>query len=139
MEIVKKIKDLRLKWGVSDDVKQELKIIEEFGELCKAIGKNDIAEVKDGIGDLFITMIILEDLVALEENCLDLEKYDDELLYLFSLSQNCVLFSLDYNFIYLIRDFCEENKIDVFKCIEDEYNKVSKRTGKLINGLFVKD
>jgi NTP pyrophosphatase (non-canonical NTP hydrolase) len=38
--------------------KQALKTLEEAGELAMAVSKNDIAETMDGIGDVFVTIII---------------------------------------------------------------------------------
>ncbi len=39
--------------------RQMLKVMEELGETASALAKNDQAELKDGIGDVFVTMIIL--------------------------------------------------------------------------------
>lgn len=34
---------------------------------------------------------------------------------------------------------CELNNFDIFECLEGAYNVISKRTGKMIDGIFVKD
>lgn len=39
--------------------KQMLKVMEEVGETAGALAKNKIDELKDGIGDSFVTLIIL--------------------------------------------------------------------------------
>ncbi len=39
--------------------KQMLKVMEEVGETAGALAKNNTAELKDGIGDSFVTLIIL--------------------------------------------------------------------------------
>ena len=39
--------------------KQMLKVLEEVGELSGALLRNDEAGIKDGIGDAFVTLIIL--------------------------------------------------------------------------------
>lgn len=39
--------------------KQIMKVIEEFGETCSAINKQDKFGVIDGLGDTFVTLIIL--------------------------------------------------------------------------------
>lgn len=39
--------------------KQMLKVMEEVGETAAALAKNNEAELKDGIGDSFVTLIIL--------------------------------------------------------------------------------
>ena len=54
------------KWARDKDLlvpenatRQMLKVMEELGETASALAKNDRAELKDGIGDVFVTMIIL--------------------------------------------------------------------------------
>ena len=39
--------------------KQMLKVVEEVGETAGALAKNNRDELKDGIGDSFVTLIIL--------------------------------------------------------------------------------
>jgi len=38
---------------------QMLKVVEEVGETCSAMLKNNEAKIKDGIGDSFVTLIVL--------------------------------------------------------------------------------
>ena len=76
------------------DVKtQYCKLIEEAGEVGRAILKNDHPEIVDGIGDM---VVVLTNLAKLTGN-------------------------------------------DIEFCIEQAYNEISKRKGKMINGTFVKD
>ena len=52
--------------------KQMLKVIEEVGETAGAIAKNQPEEIKDGIGDSFVTLIILSKQLGLEPyECLE--------------------------------------------------------------------
>ena len=60
--------------------KQKLKLIEECGELARAILKNDIKEQKDAIGDVFVVLTILAeqldipvtfDFTNIKENSID--------------------------------------------------------------------
>ena len=39
--------------------KQFIKLMEEFGELCAGISKNNIEMIKDSIGDCFVVLVIL--------------------------------------------------------------------------------
>lgn len=94
------MKNLILQWakekGILDKATPEaqmLKTVEEVGELANALGKRDIEEIKDAIGDITVTLII-----------------QAELCYL---------------------DFDE--------CVKSAYEVISKRTGKMVNGIFVKD
>jgi NTP pyrophosphatase (non-canonical NTP hydrolase) len=52
--------------------KQMLKVLEEVGETAGALLKNKEAEIKDGIGDSFVTLIILAKQLGLEPaDCLE--------------------------------------------------------------------
>jgi NTP pyrophosphatase (non-canonical NTP hydrolase) len=82
------------------DVKTQLvKLIEEVGELAKAILKNDEAEVCDGIGDCSVVLTNIAELAS----------------------------------IHFKSDITMEN------CINDAYDIIAKRKGKMENGTFVKD
>jgi NTP pyrophosphatase (non-canonical NTP hydrolase) len=80
-------------YEMGDTKTQYLKLIEEAGELGRAILKNDATEVVDAIGDMVVVLT----------NLAHLEGYEIE------------------------------------KCIDSAYSVISKRTGKMINGTFVKD
>jgi NTP pyrophosphatase (non-canonical NTP hydrolase) len=73
--------------------KQMLKVMEEVGETAGALAKNNTAELKDGIGDSFVTLIIL--------------------------AQQC--------------GFSAE------ECLQAAYDVIKNRTGKTVNGVFIKD
>ena len=72
---------------------QMLKVIEELGETASAIAKNKPDEIKDGIGDVFVTLIILSKQLGLHPN----------------------------------------------ECLQQAWNEIKDRTGKTINGVFIKD
>jgi NTP pyrophosphatase (non-canonical NTP hydrolase) len=76
-----------------DTKTQYLKLIEEAGELGRAILKNDTPEVVDAIGDM---VVVLTNLAHLEGH-------------------------------------------EIERCIDSAYSVINKRTGKMINGTFVKD
>ena len=71
---------------------QYVKLMEEAGELARALLKNDKPEVIDSIGDM---VVVLTNLAKLE-------------------------------------------KLDIEDCINNAYQTISKRTGKMMNGTFVK-
>lgn len=51
---------------------QLLKTVEELGELARATLKNDTAGIKDGIGDVLVTLAIFAETQGLDLNtCLD--------------------------------------------------------------------
>tara|TARA_Y100000289_G_scaffold54401_1_gene56818 strand:- start:40 stop:489 length:450 start_codon:yes stop_codon:yes gene_type:complete len=76
------------------DVKtQYIKLMEETGEIGRAILKEDTAELVDGIGDAVVVLTNLAELAG----------------------------------------------IPIEDCIQEAYNVIAKRKGKMINGTFVKD
>ena len=76
-----------------DEKTQYVKLMEEAGELAKALLKDDQVEVVDAIGDMVVVLTNLSHLQGFE-----------------------------------IED-----------CIDSAYNVIAARTGKMINGTFVKD
>ena len=73
--------------------KQLLKVLEEVGETAGALLKSKDEEIKDGIGDSFVTLIILSKQLGLEPA----------------------------------------------DCLEAAWNEIKDRTGKTVNGVFVKN
>lgn len=72
--------------------KQYLKLLEEAGELARAILKNNQEDIKDAIGDCVVVLTNLAHLAGVE----------------------------------------------IEECIEIAYNTIKNRTGKMINGVYVK-
>jgi NTP pyrophosphatase (non-canonical NTP hydrolase) len=51
---------------------QTLKLMEEAGEICRAVIKNDKPEIIDGIGDCVVVLTNLAELAGTTiENCID--------------------------------------------------------------------
>ena len=76
-----------------DPKTQYLKLIEEAGEVGRAILKENDEDIKDGIGDMVVVLTNLAELCGLT----------------------------------------------IEECVESAYDVISKRTGKMKNGTFVKD
>ena len=92
-----------LQWGIDKNIigtngkgtryGQADKMLEEANETHMAVNTHDLREVKDGIGDTVVTLILLAD------------------MYGWTLEE----------------------------CLQVAYDVISKRTGKMVNGTFVKD
>ncbi len=76
----------------ADPSKQMLKVVEETGEVAAALARNDQDALRDGIGDVAVTLIIL----ALQSD------------------------------------------MDIYECLNFAYYEIKGRTGKMVNGVFVK-
>jgi NTP pyrophosphatase (non-canonical NTP hydrolase) len=92
-ELIREWADERGLYHKGDPKTQYLKLIEEAGEVGRAILKDDDPEIVDGIGDMVVVLTNLAHLCGV---------------------------SIEY-------------------CIEQAYNEISTRKGKMINGTFVKD
>ena len=95
-ELEVKIRD----WAIERNIdksenapKQMIKIMEELGETSAALLKNNEPELKDGIGDILVTVIILAHQLG----------YTPQ------------------------------------ECLEQAWKEIENRTGKTVDGVFVKD
>ena len=92
-DLIRTWADERGLYDKGDTKTQYLKLMEEAGELGRAILKNHQPEVVDAIGDMVVVLTNLSELAG-------------------------------YN---------------IEHCIDEAYSVISKRTGKMVNGTFVKD
>jgi NTP pyrophosphatase (non-canonical NTP hydrolase) len=92
-ECIRMWADERGLYDKGDPKTQYIKLMEETGEIGRAILKDDTAEIIDGIGDAVVVLTNLAELCG----------------------------------------------VPIEECIQEAYNVISKRTGKMINGTFVKN
>ncbi|MDB2613344.1 MazG-like family protein [bacterium] len=85
--------DERGLYDKGDAKTQYIKLMEETGEIGRAILKNNTDEIIDGIGDAVVVLTNLAELIG----------------------------------------------VPIEECIQEAYDVISKRTGKMVNGTFVKD
>ena len=92
-ELIRMWADERGLYDKGDPKTQYIKLMEETGEIGRAILKDDTAEIIDGIGDAVVVLTNLAELCG----------------------------------------------VPIEECIQEAYNVINKRKGKMINGTFVKD
>jgi hypothetical protein len=127
------IRDWAEKRGIykKGDVKtQYLKLLEEVGELSKAILQNDKEEVIDAIGDCVVVLTNLAELASNHfrntcKTCDGFGGYDEDVAgdggsRMFQHCEDCYGFTIE-------------------DCINSAYEVIAKRKGKMVNGTFVKD
>ena len=73
--------------------KQFMKVTEELGELAEGINKDNQGQIKDSLGDILVTLIILS----------------------------------------------KDLDVDLLDCLRGAYDVIKDRTGKTVNGVFVKE
>ena len=103
-----------------DTKTQFLKLIEEVGELGKALLKNDAEETKDAIGDI---VVVLTNLTELANNDIFIKEYYEDV-------------AGDGGPRMLMT---ESGEVTIEDCINSAYEVIKNRTGKMKNGTFVKD
>ena len=174
---MQKLIDQVLEWGVqkgitgpngkATPITQAAKMMEEVNETVAAVylyrdcsenAKRDaLAEVVDGIGDSFVTMILLAERTGTTiKDCIDRARP-----FLKKSSNHEAANELHYNASMLF-DFVEQQDyqwtdcligtawsaaeylaarfgLRPDECLQAAYDVISRRTGKMINGTFVKD
>ena len=150
----------------STPIDQLLKTHEEVGELIKACYDNDKPAIQDAIGDVMVTLINycyfmkIDAWIQINDvlNIGDETKEDKVILSLYTLRELSSL--MNSTFITMGRTYEEQSKTIFFnfsyiiyylnniailenttleECLNLAYNEIKNRTGKMINGKFVKD
>lgn len=93
-ELVLKVEEWAKAKGLdkAESSKQFLKVMEEVGEVASALARGQEEELKDGIGDVIVTLIIL----------------------------------------------AQQQGLTVEECLAFAYDEIKNRTGKMVDGVFVK-
>ena len=92
-DLIREWADQRGLYKNGDTKTQAFKLVEEVGETCRAILKEDYDEITDGIGDCIVVLTNLAEL----------------------------------------------HGVSIEDCIEEAYQVIKYRTGKMENGTYVKD
>lgn len=137
---------------------QALKAVSEVGELADATIKNDIAELKDAIGDVAVCLVnvaymtksqldynyIFDDVSEVRRNALQLAAGCaggvGELSFEIARdNRNVIDAYLDASF-YSLYATAKINNLDFLECCETAWNEIKDRKGHMVaGGAFVKD
>jgi NTP pyrophosphatase (non-canonical NTP hydrolase) len=138
---------------------QVFKLIEEFGELCGGVLKQDRDLIVDSVGDMIVVLTNLNKIKGFDleygleycykeiyevkefeniKNCLKtLNACINDLL------QDCdrVLPVINYSnkIINLLILICVHEDMSINECFNFAYNEIKNRTGKNVDGNFIKD
>jgi hypothetical protein len=137
-------------WAVKnglDELKesdQTLKIIEEIGELSRAMLKKDIAGQKDAIGDIYIALRVymLQIGGIFEDEEFHYYFTDDLIRPSYQIERLCseVQNLLDGNdFFKEVQYMSQFLELDFTNCVEHAFNEVKDRDLKIVNGVAVKE
>ena len=128
----------------STPLKQGLKLMSEYGELCDAIAKNDIDGIKDGIGDVGVVAIIITAQHGVKLNTRHFrfpKRFTNEMVI--DLSQCLAWLVSNTPFPELafldLSAIARRYNLTLEQCLEHAYNEIKDRKGIMYNGVFVKD
>ena len=146
MKTLQELQVLILQWAKEKDLlklenapKQRLKLLEEVGETAGAILKNNTDDIKDGIGDIFVVLVILADQLS-EEITYNTNRFakddDKDFVFLFDniLNSKRIYYSLAY-----LKDICRKLDYDLVECANLAWNEIKDRKGQTIDGVFIKN
>ena len=125
--------------------KQIVKTLEELLETAMAVGRGDIEEIKDGIGDVYVTLVIHAALTGTSIYLhYPLQDYSEK--QIFEQLAKCIIdihhdeMRGDYGIaIELLSQLAKHHGLTLRECVEHSYGVISQRTGSMIDGTFVKD
>ena len=141
---------------------QLLKTHEEVGELIKACYDNEKPAIQDAIGDVLVTLInychfIEQDVINGIKQAVELSVSELEIILLVMgvYSSLGKLISINmwekdgesseingirvFSIVYYLNNIARLENTSLEECLNIAYNEIKNRTGKMINGKFVKD
>ena len=146
MKTLQELQVLILQWAKEKDLlklenapKQRLKLLEEVGETAAAILKNNHEGVKDGIGDIFVVLVILN--AQIDGNLeFDINKMDSS----FFENLSDILKDIAYSFslsgeISSLNEICLRLNLDLTECANIAWDEIKDRKGNTIDGTFIKN
>jgi hypothetical protein len=118
--------------------KQYLKFLEEVGETCRAILKDDKPAIIDGFGDIAVTMIILNLQISSISEFRFYEGHSTSWTF------GDLVRRVQPDFINpmamdCLNTLCFHQGYELVDCLNSAYNEIKNRQGKLVNGTFVKE
>lgn len=135
---------------------QSTKVAEECLELLVADMNADMPEIKDAVGDIMVTIIIesilmdlsFDDLNHLAKHNITTIGYSTPIDIMFASIRLCDCLIMEDNLdaryelstVYsILKTYCEKKSLSLEECLQGAYDVISKRKGKMVNGVFVKD
>lgn len=160
---LQELTELIIEWGSEKGIYEKSsyeyqlnKTLEEITELHKAILDDDIEQIKDAIGDIYVTLVMAgqfekEITKGINKHSEYNWSYSDksyieniswiihELSFVLNIKDNPEIWGEIVGIISSLEGIAERSNLEFLDCIEHAYNIISKRKGKMTNGVFVKD
>jgi NTP pyrophosphatase (non-canonical NTP hydrolase) len=137
--ITRKVKKWAEEKNINNPDLQILKVYEEYGELCKGVLENDLELIKDSIGDLIVTLIIHSNQTGVKYRGWNKfpERHENKTKLLSKINSSIAKGS-NKTFAY-IQELARLYNTTNSECLKIAWNEIKNRTGKTVNGTFIKD
>lgn len=132
--------------------KQLPKLKEEFDELRAGVKANDLHEIKDGIGDMLVVLRGMSHMRGLEWPGMVTVSDDDNVsievlgLAIDHMGERPEVMGFDFilqtyirTCIMFLKQISREHGLTIEECQEQAWNDIKDRTGRMVDGVFVKD
>lgn len=141
---------LTIKWSGDRNIlkgstieNQQLKGLEEIGETARWILKNNIPEIKDGIGDAFVCIINVMEMKGKSFKSLtELKLIEEGEIFKYMLNSSpfeLLINAINDECLDSLNALCINLNLDFTECCNLAYNEIKDRKGKMINGTFIKE
>jgi len=160
---MKKLAKLVVEWAEAKGLNkanpnaQFKKVYEEIGETSAALLLNDMPEIIDGIGDVYVTLIVLSNQLNIPFDFNDKDEIEH-------ISENRAFIDLAFcvgnighhidsesnysmgfvsHYIYLacvaLSHLAKRRGLTAEQCLQTAYDVISKRKGKMVGDVFIKE
>ncbi|QLB44365.1 MazG-like family protein [Mannheimia pernigra] len=127
--------------------KQMLKLMEEFGELCGGIARNNPEMIKDAIGDCFVVLVILNKQIQNEANLLigyetEGRSFDVLFIWIIKNISDLVEDLNGYNIQSVVCDLksiASHFNLNFQDCVQSAYDQIKDRKGEMRDGIWIKN
>ena len=143
MKTLQELQPLIINWakekGINNVENQRLKLIEECGELAREIITDNKENQKNEIGDIFVVLIVLADLMEARIE-IDLSKMLSDCylecheIFEYIIYQIKITFCVGY-----LDDLANKLGLNLTECANLAWKKIKDRKGTTKNGSFIKN
>lgn len=133
---------------------QLIKTAEEVSELIIAISKNNVKDIRDAVGDVFVTLVVanlLKPKIKIDLVLVELYSYYPEgviskkNLVTSLFGHTSYMLSSQYSSVHVegilieLLFVCNTYNLKFEECVEASYKEIAGRKGRVIDGTFVKE
>ena len=144
MKTLQELKPLILNWAKEKNILnkenvpvQKLKLLEEVGETASAILKNKTDEIKDGLGDIYVVLIIMAGQSGEDFDLGESNRFWEE-AEIYELLSTIIYYDIFVDFSAIL-ELCKRLSLDMTECANLAWDEIKNRTGKTVNGTFIKN